>query len=505
MSNLKLRFSPSKATPASPPPPSPDAPDRVLNSKFSTETLNIKTPRLPSISHVRWFSSSNSTPATPPSRPAKPYHHPSASESRLNISTPTMPTRGGEADEEDEEEEVLNSIEVERRAKVMLVANVDEAFEFEVTHSVSRAHLAIVLEPVWATTSAALAPSPILAVDVGGRKFCTSARTLVREDGKGGKLGEFVESAVQEVVRRIKRVEKSPCSAESLSLYPSSEVGGDEDSFLSLGHFDVSPCPSPFPYSSYAADDDLAAAALVLDRDSTLIVPSTPGSPIDPYNRKIRRLGPTARTSCSSTSSNPFSSVLGPFFQALSSSDSLPTFEHSLLPVDSETYTAEEDQSRSTLLGIPRGSGWVRGPRAMRAVAVPRLGIITSETGSRLPSLSMSLSSEEAANEPAEQDEDEQDDRPIMEVFLDRSGEVFGAVIAFLRDGALPPHLCLPTLHDSATPASVDPTTLSLFAMHPPAPLALLAALRDLRTEATWLGLQDLEDRCFFTRSANRF
>ena len=83
-----------------------------------------------------------------------------------------------------------------------------------------------------------------------------------------------------------------------------------------------------------------------------------------------------------------------------------------------------------------------------------------------------------------------------MEVFLDRSGDVFCTVLAYLRDGSLPPHVSLPTIQDVLTPASVDPTTLTLFALHPPAPLALLALLRDLATEAQWLGLDALVEVC---------
>lgn len=555
MSNLKLRF--TKPTSLTPP---PDAPERMLSSKFSSESLQIK-PRLPSLSASRWFTH---TPPSPPARPPK-------SESRLNISTPTMPTRAGD---EEEEEEVLEDA---GRAKVRVVSSVDEAFAFarhgrtgsgasgksaeaalgrgsptpsrrSPRRSVSSpparpsrpspplpdSHLPprsesraehvrphspppADVEPLVVATHPSRAPTPIPApptpfhatlvrppparaaaagldvtlvvLDVGGQRFVTSAQTLVR-DGRGGHLGSFVQSSLDSVSPR----------PDSLSLYPSSETGLDDNgvSFISRTHFDVSPCPSPFQFASWGTDDDeLAAAALLLDRNSTLIVPDTPGSPIDPFHSKLFVTIPQRATLTSPSPSqfpspparsspddwhpsprsslyNPFDSALSPFFDILKSQPSTPTSD---VPLSPTFFSPEESQSRSTFLGIPRGSRrWVKGPRAMPTI--PRLESISSDTSSRPPSLSHSLASSHPDN-----------DDPPLEVFLDRDPTTFVAVLSYLRDRVLPPSLTLPAESER-----------TLFALHPPAALALLAALSTLEREARWLGIDDLVEVCVAER-----
>ncbi|KAK4698210.1 hypothetical protein P7C70_g8075, partial [Phenoliferia sp. Uapishka_3] len=411
------------------------------------------------------------------------------------------------------------------------------------TPSVSTFHAHLIRPPTTRAATGAL-DAALVSLNVGGRTFITSAQTLVR-GGRGGKIGEFVEAALNSVRSQAEaKHEGSPDSADSQSLYPSSElVVDDRESYVSTHHFDVSPYTSPFSFSQYDDLNEDLVAALSLDGDSTLVLPSAPSSPCDPFNRKMFLQLPP-RPTLSTPKSPPFATTpdvdspldqlsffpsppstlhqstrdsytsvnsdedrdLHPYFSVLKSQPytfvSHNCSRDSLgFPVDAGAFTTEEDQSRSTLLGVPRGEvrRWVKGPREMRKPA-PRYD---SECGSRPPSLSMSLSSDEGFasqrlySEPKELEEREEEDEGPMEIFIDRHGDSFVAVLHFLTDGVLPPHLSLPSSStNSSTPSGIDSTLLSLFALHPPSVITLLASLRHLTAEATWLGLDDLVKAC---------
>lgn len=202
---------------------------------------------------------------------------------------------------------------------------------------------------------------------------------------------------------------------------------------------------------------------------------------------------------------NPFERVLSPYFdilrgQSFSEPNTIPPSparDSTGVPVDIGT-TTEEDRSRSTLLGVPRGLGRAKGPREMRP-PVPLLVHPRQSLGSRPPSLSMSLSSDDdERNSVLVKGREEVDDsESMMEVFLDRDSAAFSAVLTFLRDGHLPLSHALPSSDSENTKSpNVDPTTLSLYRLHPPSALTLLASLRALRMEAMWLGLTDLLEVC---------
>lgn len=196
---------------------------------------------------------------------------------------------------------------------------------------------------------------------------------------------------------------------------------------------------------------------------------------------------------------NPFERTLGPYFEVLAgqshaSAEKVVERRQSLgMPVDIGMKT-DEDKSRSTLLGIPRGSTRARGPRSLKrdsvVPAVPKIDVVSEGAGSRPPSLCRSFSSD------GEGVGREVDESTAMSIFLDRGSEVFGDVLAFLRDGTFSSALSIPRRGSACTTLNleldVDETTLSLFSLHPPSALGILASLRALEREASWLGIEGL-------------
>ncbi|KAI5479184.1 hypothetical protein MNV49_004045 [Pseudohyphozyma bogoriensis] len=431
----------------------------------------------------------------------------------------------------------------------------------------------------------------LVKLNVGGTIYVTSASTVVK-GGSGGKIGEFVSAALEEcralgvIVRGEEGLRKE---ASTESAYPPSDL----DDF-DARHFDVSPFPSPFPFSAYTSErlgtDERESLLAALNLDSHVALPTSPTSPIDPFINKTPRMflplpspalaftsaantlaarqghlvpsplphlritsvvpsiygtSPTnpsdpARPISSdqsekydasseqsdddwhpdshrfSTSSNdagdelnPFEQTLGPHFNVLLGqaykrfgSDGESTRDSTGVPIDVDTRT-EEDKSRSTLLGVPRGESKVRAPKKRRSLPppmpldVPRVDSGRSETGSRPPSLSMSVSSDDGSSVPLVKraETEVREEGPAMEVFLDRDGEVYVGVLSFLRDGKLPTSLSLPPRDPSQTEGPpVDELTLLLYSLHPPSALSLLSDLRTLENEAKWLGLKELEE-----------
>lgn len=200
---------------------------------------------------------------------------------------------------------------------------------------------------------------------------------------------------------------------------------------------------------------------------------------------------------------NPFERALGPYFEVLAgqshqSKEKVVERRKSLgMPVDIGIKT-DEDKSRSTLLGIPRGSTRVRGPRSLKRdsaiPAVPEIDVGSEGAGSRPPSLCRSFSSD------AEGGEKEVEGAAAMSIFLDRGSEAFADVLAFLRDGTFSSALSISRRGSAATTLDaeldVDETTLSLFSLHPSSALGILASLRTLEREASWLGMEELREAC---------
>lgn len=231
-------------------------------------------------------------------------------------------------------------------------------------------------------------------------------------------------------------------------------------------------------------------------------------------------------------SSSSDSPLLAPFFDVLRSQAHAPLFpsspvtaafsrqslEYGLLPSDVEGYASEEDRSRSTVLGVPRGLS----RSSMDAFEVPevpqlKVEVAEQESRGRTPSLSRSMSTvedEESSLYPSTLPP-----APItledrtLHLFLDRSDAplsslhslpstlddqstssssgltTYSAVFTFLRTGSLPSSLTLPP--------HLDPLYLSLLHLSSGAPLfSLLAGLRTLEDEARWLGIKGLEAAC---------
>ncbi|KPV72405.1 uncharacterized protein RHOBADRAFT_46856 [Rhodotorula graminis WP1] len=250
------------------------------------------------------------------------------------------------------------------------------------------------------------------------------------------------------------------------------------------------------------------------------------------------------RSPAGTFSSSPSSSPILATSPRPASAVERSSLDFGLLPSDVEGYGSEEEhRSRSTVLGVPRGlsrrtleglSSLARGGCGDDKVpAVPRLAVEAdtavaapaARSRAGTPSLSMSVSTvddEEHSGAPAEVTLED----ATLAVFLDRTDSplmslasadgagsdvapgltLYGAVVDFLRNSALPASLVLPPASSSTSsshvPTSstadpdVDPLYLSLFALAPAPLFALLAALRTLSTEAAWLGLQDLERAC---------
>jgi len=251
------------------------------------------------------------------------------------------------------------------------------------------------------------------------------------------------------------------------------------------------------------------------------------------------------RSPAGTFSSSPSSSPILAMSPRPASAVERRSLDFGLLPSDVEGYGSEEEhRSRSTVLGVPRGlsrrtldglSSLVRdgGGDELEMPAVPKLAVEADAAGSAAlarsrtgtPSLSMSVSTV---------DDDERSgplagislDDATLNIFLDRTdsplmtlapmdgagGDVapgptlYGVVLNFLRNGSLPASLVLPSASSSSSSAhvptsstattDVDPLYLSLFALAPAPLFALLAALRTLSAEASWLGVRSLECAC---------
>ncbi|GAA5956156.1 hypothetical protein JCM3765_005475 [Sporobolomyces pararoseus] len=91
---------------------------------------------------------------------------------------------------------------------------------------------------------------------------------------------------------------------------------------------------------------------------------------------------------------------------------------------------------------------------------------------------------------------------PRLRIFLDRSdvtlpsglGTTYSTLLAFLRDGVLPPFLTLPSPEDQTL--KIDPTTLSILLVQPALAFGQLAALRTVANEAKWLKIDPLIKAC---------
>lgn len=229
--------------------------------------------------------------------------------------------------------------------------------------------------------------------------------------------------------------------------------------------------------------------------------------------------------SSTTTEVNPFERALGPFFevlhgqsQAASSDDHAMAVERESIgyPVDIGEDTAE-DRSRSTMLGVPRGSLRVKGPRRMRTAEemgpvpeVPRVFVDSQERrrsdGSRPPSLSHSLSTIDAEGDFASA-RTLHEPEPEFIIFLDRTPaqDVYSAILTFLRDDVLPPPFSLPRAPSndqkrSSTTPDVDPSHLSILSLSPLSLIDLFSRLHLLCTEAKWFGMDALVARCEMER-----
>ncbi|GAA5934292.1 uncharacterized protein JCM15063_004530 [Sporobolomyces koalae] len=94
-----------------------------------------------------------------------------------------------------------------------------------------------------------------------------------------------------------------------------------------------------------------------------------------------------------------------------------------------------------------------------------------------------------------------------ISIFLDRTdtvlpsgfGSTYSVVFAFLRDGALPPHLFVPSNPHRAA-KEPDATTLAILVTQPSLAFVQIAALRTVEKEARWLDIVPLVRACELER-----
>ncbi|BGP18161.1 hypothetical protein JCM10213_009004 [Rhodosporidiobolus nylandii] len=219
-----------------------------------------------------------------------------------------------------------------------------------------------------------------------------------------------------------------------------------------------------------------------------------------------------------------------------------------MLPSDVvvEGYDSEEDRSRSTVLGVPRGlsrsslaafEGSLEECDEREEVPrLPKLALedaesqvdqaekVESRRGTPSLSLSATTYSSSSSSSPLV------DVAPVVSfsdrtlaIYLNRTDvplassfslpfsplpdgtapsalTLYAAILVFLRSATLPPSLSLPRPPsfvpvDPSTP-DVDPSTLDLLRLSPAPLFALQAGLRTLKREARWLGMSALEEVC---------
>ncbi|GAA6063224.1 hypothetical protein JCM10212_002446 [Sporobolomyces blumeae] len=243
---------------------------------------------------------------------------------------------------------------------------------------------------------------------------------------------------------------------------------------------------------------------------------------------------------------NPLESTLEPFFEVLrhqlhhslpatpssssGSTDSSPLFPMSVdrkasnvrerlslalpeaeLPTDAGITTPGEDRSRSTMLGVPRGSVRTRPRRArvdapgeavprvpkVHIAADPALGRRTPDRPSA-PSSTPSVVSSECRTSSCRSNV-----VPTIHVFLDRTDSTlpamlgtttYATVLAFLRDGQLPPALSIPT--SSLRQDGLDPTTVSILSLNSSLTWTAISSLRAIELEASLLSIGELVQAC---------
>ncbi|GAA5886723.1 hypothetical protein JCM6882_005868 [Rhodosporidiobolus microsporus] len=256
---------------------------------------------------------------------------------------------------------------------------------------------------------------------------------------------------------------------------------------------------------------------------------------------------------------SPSSPITAAAFSALERQ----SLDYGLLPSDVEVegeYDSEEDRSRSTVLGVPRGMsgmGWAAAfERHLEEEEVPDVPSIEGweeqpekvepkeeDGGSRgrTPSLTMSATTysdyaegDEPSDLPTSVPAIASPPAPItlsdctLHLFLDRTDSplasslppfspsstdtpppsaltTYSSILTFLRTGSLPPALTLPRFSSSPAAAAttlvpkhpdVDPLVLSILRIAPAPLLALISGLRTLEEEARWLGMGPLKAAC---------
>ncbi|GAA6017175.1 hypothetical protein JCM10207_002561 [Rhodosporidiobolus poonsookiae] len=159
---------------------------------------------------------------------------------------------------------------------------------------------ALVLSPPTLDALRAFPPSELFVqIDIGASTYTTTVATLVRDDGAGGRLGEFVEGVLGDVMRGAEAEEVEAEAAEMvparpavglldlelphalplLSVDDALDANADAASSISVpvSRFVPSPCPSsPFPFAGYGSSENGDDPARSDELDD-------PMSPVDPF------------------------------------------------------------------------------------------------------------------------------------------------------------------------------------------------------------------------------
>ncbi|GAA5825281.1 hypothetical protein JCM11251_006917 [Rhodosporidiobolus azoricus] len=254
---------------------------------------------------------------------------------------------------------------------------------------------------------------------------------------------------------------------------------------------------------------------------------------------------------------SPSSPITAAAFSALERQ----SLDYGLLPSDvvlEAEYESEEDRSRSTVLGVPRGMSVDEvgcTPKLDfeiedgKELELPSRGdegnaevvekVEEDLARGRTPSLTLSATTcptQDEVNDHVDLSTSIPPTAPspasptlsdcTIHLFLDRTDSplasclspfipysmdtpppsaltIYSAILTYLRSGSLPPALVLPRFSSSSTQINldpkhpdVDPLTLSILRIAPAPLLALVSGLRTLEEEARWLGMSRLEVAC---------
>lgn len=277
--------------------------------------------------------------------------------------------------------------------------------------------------------------------------------------------------------------------------YDDEELDRGTSISLDIAAFD----PSNLPDSPTIADPFQVPRPFIpfVKPPSALSIPVT--QPLRPFNNLLN-INPddfgeiedwtpkgTNHFSTYNQENNPFERALGPYFEVMKGQQKVVgaggkvAAERGSLgvPVDVDSRMEEEEAVRKQAIeGILRGKDASKATRKSYAISKSK-----NHKSTRISSFMPNFLPPPPL--PAEP----------MEIFLDRPGEIYNAILSYLRDDNLPSELIIPFTTSNVndpTIFGIDSTTLAIYKLNPSAALSILASLRTLAIEANYLGMKEL-------------